>query len=75
MSWEAANMSPGWCGSGLVPVFSPAEAGGKFWPLGGPTRELARKTWGFPGPPTILSEDSTSWTIGADPVPGLPGHA
>lgn len=50
MSWEAANMSPGWCGSGLVPVFSPAEAGGKFWPLGGPTRELARKTWSLEWP-------------------------
>lgn len=56
-------MSPGRCGEWTGACFSPAEAGGKFWPPGGPTKELARKTWSLewpasPGPPTILSEDS-----------------
>ena len=36
MSWEAASISPGLHGSGLVSVFSPAEAGGKFGPPGAP---------------------------------------
>lgn len=46
-------MSPGRHSSGLVPVFSPAEAGGKFWPPGAPSRELARKTWSLEWPASL----------------------
>lgn len=57
MSWEAASISPGLRGSGLVSVFSPAEAGGKFGPPGAPTgpQGLELGMAGFSRPPVILS--------------------